>query len=128
MRGTVIVAESASVHPDGTFSMLRGHITQVSGPQFPLGLPGALVILIEAEAAEDGPHNFEIRGMDEDGKEGGPRLSAQFNVPKGGGNVALTFGFDLQFKKPGRHEFVLKIDNQVKHAAVITAVNTSAPS
>ncbi len=67
---------------------------------------------VVADAAEAGSHVFEIRLLDEDGKEGVlPRIQGTITIPAGGGNVNMTFNFQMQFPQYGRYSFNAVIDN-----------------
>ena len=85
MKAQIIIAESASSHPDHTFSVLRGGINSMGSPSFPTVFEGAIVIRIGADPAESGRHSFRCILVDQDGGELS-RFELSFEVPQGGGN------------------------------------------
>ena len=110
MKARLLLAESATTHPDGTISMLRAGITNVWGEKPPVNLQASLVTRIEADLGDVGNHQIEIMCMDEDGKEVMPKLDGQFQVARGGGhnNILLNFGFG--FPAFGLYTFVVRVD------------------
>jgi hypothetical protein len=123
MKVNLLLAESGVVHPDGTFSVLRGGINKVAAPKPPVPLMGVLAIRFEIEPAEGGAnHAFEISAMDEDGKEIAPRLSGQFNAPKGGGFSNLLLSFQMLFPRFGRFVFNVTVDKILRESWAVTAV------
>jgi hypothetical protein len=111
MKAKMILAEAATPHPDGTISMLRAGITHVWGSQPPFTFEGCLVIRVEAELTDHGPHNFDVNCLDEDGRPMMPALKGQFEVPHGGGVSNIILGMGLGFPKAGRFTFCVRIDN-----------------
>lgn len=83
MKAKIILAESASTHPDGTFSLLRGGITHVWAPAPPFQLQGSLVVRIEGTLVDKGNHKFDVRCMDQDGVDSMPKIEGQFTVQQG---------------------------------------------
>jgi PAS domain S-box-containing protein len=63
------------------------------------------------EAGAKGAHSFDLRCMDDDGKEVMPKMQGQFNAPQGGGTNNLILNFQTEFPSPGRFTFVLRVDN-----------------
>jgi len=111
MKATLLLAESATVHPDGTFSVLRAGITHIWGTPSPVvPFRGALVFRIEATAVDEGQHEFDLRCIDIDGTQVGPTLQGQFQAPKGGGVNNVILNTSLGFPKHGRFSFVARID------------------
>ena len=111
IKAGMTLAEAATSHPDGTVSMLRAGITHAWGPQVPVPLQGVLVVRIEGELSDEGPHRFDMRCMDEDGAGALPTIEGQFRVPQGGGSNSLTVGISVSFKKFGKYVFVVRVDN-----------------
>jgi len=111
LKARLLLAESATTHPDGTISMLRAGITNVWGEKPPVNLQASLVTRIEADLGDVGQHQIEIMCMDEDGKEIMPKLDGQFAVARGGGhnNILLNFGFG--FPRFGLFTFVVRVDH-----------------
>jgi hypothetical protein len=121
LKATLLLAEAATAHPDGTISMLRAGITNVWGEKPPVNLQASLVSRILAELGDSGDHQFDLRCMDEDGKEIMPRLHGTFQVPAGGGHSNLILNFGIGFTRHGRHMFVLRIDNVQYDTWTVTA-------
>ena len=113
MKATIILADAASQHPDGTFSLLRGGISTVT---VPLGQPvffhGAFIARVAAELSEAGPHSFEVKVINHDGKRVAPPIQGEFVVPDGGGGTQFIVHFNLALPDYGRYQFALLIDNQ----------------
>ena len=112
MEATIILAEAVTLHPDGTFSMLRGGITRVWGA-LPVILKAALLVRFMADTTESGQHNWRICVIDEDGKDVMPRLQGSFSVPAGGGAGNVVMGFCGQFAKYGTFSFRLTLDRHL---------------
>ena len=111
MQATVILADAATTHPDGTFSLLRGGITNVHvPPDKPIVFRGALVARIVGRPGEDGPHNFKIVCIDEDGRSVSPDFTGTFEVPRGGGAINLALNMQLTLPKFGRYTFSVMVD------------------
>ncbi len=110
MKGKIVLAESATSHPDGTFSLLRGGITHVWAENPPYGFRGSLVVRIEADLADKGQHRFDLRCMSQDGVEVMPTIQGQFDVPQGGGFHNLVMGLGTAFPEPGQYVFVVRVD------------------
>ena len=110
MKARLLLAEAATSHPDGTFSVLRAGVTNVWGDKPPVNLQASLVTRIDADLGDVGDHRIEIMCMDEDGKEVMPKLDGQFAVARGGGhnNILLNFGFG--FPAFGLYTFVVRVD------------------
>lgn len=110
MKAKLILAETATTHPDGTVSLLRAGINHLWGTAPPYGLQGVLLLRLEAGPGDAGDHKFDLRCMDVDGGEAGPRLEGQFSVPKGGGVQNLMLRFGLGFQKTGKYTFYARVD------------------
>lgn len=110
MKARLLLAEAATSHPDGTFSVLRAGVTNVWGDKPPVNLQASLVTRIDADLGDVGDHRIEIMCMDEDGKEVMPKLEGNFQVARGGGhnNILLNFGFG--FPAFGIYTFVVRVD------------------
>jgi hypothetical protein len=110
VKARLLLAEAATSHPDGTFSVLRAGVTNVWGDKPPVNLQASLVTRIDADLGDVGDHRIEIMCMDEDGKEVMPKLEGNFQVARGGGhnNILLNFGFG--FPAFGLYTFVVRVD------------------
>jgi hypothetical protein len=111
VKAKMLVAEAATLHPDGTMSILRAGITHLWAVAPPFALQGALVVRIDADGADKGPHRFDIRCMNEDGGDVMPSINGQFDVPQGGAGNNLILGFNLAFPNPGTFVFVVRVDD-----------------
>ena len=112
-----MLADAASAHPDGTFSLLRGGITGVNVPRNrPVFFRGAVVARIAGERGEAGKHEFKLACLTEDGDEVAPPVSGALEVPKGGGAVQLCLNLGVPLPRTGRYEFSILIDGQQKDA------------
>ncbi len=111
MKGKLILAEHATAHPDGTFSMLKAGIDRIQAAKIPAPFKATLVVRIEPEVADQGEHTFDIRCMDADGKQVLKAQKGQFQAPPGGGAINLILGMAGSFPAIGDFSFYLRIDN-----------------
>ena len=112
MKGTLLLAEAATVHQDGTISILRAWIGTALYPGPPFVFRGMLVVRIEADRTDGGAnHRFDLRCIDEDGHPAMPDVQGQFAVRDGGGLSNMLLGVATVFPKPGRFTFVLRVNN-----------------
>jgi len=113
VKAWILLADAASAHPDGTFSLLRGGITELNVPRGqPLAFQGAFVVRVFGSIGDAGPHELAIRVTSEDGKSVAPNLQGNFNIPPGGGATQVVASFNLIFPAYGRYTFFLTIDRQ----------------
>ncbi|MBI4564499.1 MAG: hypothetical protein HY716_07400 [Planctomycetes bacterium] len=120
MKAHIIMADAASMHPDGTFSLLRGGITTVNiAKGRPLFFKGAMVARVLSEPGESGPHEFRIRCVDDDGKPVAQDLDGKFEIPPQGGTVQLVLDMQIVFPKFGRYEFSLAVNRRQMDAWMI---------
>ena len=126
MKVQMILAESASRHPEGTFSLLRGGINLLSSPRFPTVFDGAIVIRIVCDPAESGPHSLRCVLVDEDGGELA-RFEVGFDVRQGGGASILVMKTRQQFAKPGRYSFRVAVDSHVMDDESFVVSQTQPP-
>lgn len=113
MKAWILLADAASAHPDGTFSLLRGGITELNVPRGqPLVFQGAFVARVSGSIGDAGPHQLAIRVTNEDGKSVAPNLDGAFTIPPGGGATQVVARFNLSFPAYGRYTFFLTIDRQ----------------
>lgn len=111
MRVTLILAEAATSHPDGTVSMLRAGISRIWYPTEPAPLIAALVARIETDLSEGGTrHGFAIRLLNEDGQDMASKLEGHFEAPSGGGAMHVVLGLQTAFPKYGRYGFHINVD------------------
>ena len=115
MKAVLVLADAASGHPDGTFSLLRGGITQVNIlPNRPVTFKGALVARVEGTRGEAGKHEFRIVCVTEDGGEVAPPITGEFEIPSQGGAVNVVLDMQLALPKLGNYEFSIMIDKHQK--------------
>ena len=79
MDVTLILADAARVHPDNTFSLLRGGIATVNVPKnAPVFFKGALLVRVAGAPSEAGAHEIRIVCIDEDGEQTGQEMTGSF--------------------------------------------------
>lgn len=112
MKATLVLADAACAHPDGTFSLLRGGITEVHVPRGrPATFKGALAVRVVGTAGEAGEtHEFKLRCTDEDGHPVAPELTGTFKIPPSGGASQTVISHEIIFPKLGRYVFSVMID------------------
>lgn len=109
MKAHVIIAEAASVHPDGTFSLLRGNINRQRTATFPTVFEGAVAVRIVCDPAESGPHSLRLVVVNQDGGELS-RFELAFVVPEGGGASMLGLRTRQLFPAAGVYSFRVAVD------------------
>jgi hypothetical protein len=107
----MLMGEFATAHPDGTVSLLRCGINGSKGYQTPIPFSGMLLVRIESDAADLGSHQYDVRCMDEDGKQVMPPLAGTFTTPEGGGINNFVLGLGMAFPTPGKYAFYVRVDN-----------------
>ena len=112
---TIILCESATRHPDGTFSLLRGGIDNWVAQQFPVNILFTFVVTIELSLSEtDEQHTAGLDIVDEDGNRLVSQAKIQFsaarvpNIVKFKNNIMGTI--NLAVPKPGRHSLDVSVD------------------
>lgn len=111
MRGFILLADAARVHPDGTFSLLRGGIDRVQVPRTqPIHFRGSVVVRIAGSLSEAGEHEFSLRILNEDGQSIAPDITGRFKIPEGGGGAVAVVDFALVLPSYGRYSFCLLVD------------------
>ena len=120
MKVTLLLGSAATGHEDGTVSILRAGINRITNPSLPVRFMAALVVKIDAEAAESGDHSVKIRIIDEDGKDIAPTLNGNFKVGTHGGTSNIILNFRIVFPKYGRYEFSTVIDKVVYGSLSVT--------
>lgn len=124
MKGMLILADAATVHMDGTVSMLRAGIDRVTGQNVPI-LRASLVARIEGSPSERGAHNLELSCIDEDGKDRLPTITASFEIPPKGGSNVLVIGLHNKLNAFGLYQFNLIVDKVVLDSWNLNAVELS---
>ena len=127
MKGFIIVADAARVHPDGTFSILRGGIDRIQTPRTqPIHFRGSFVARVTGSLSEACDHEFQLRIINEEGQSIAPDINGNIRVPEEGGSAVAAADFALILPAYGRYTFALlvdrqEIDNWEIHAAEATS-------
>jgi len=128
MKVTLILAEAATAHPDGTVSMLRAGINRAVNATAPIPLNAALVARVEGDVSEGGSrHTFTVRLLNEDGRDVIPKVEGGFVMPPEWGAVNLVLNFQAVFPKHGRFAFHFDVDG-TNHAQWSVEVASRPPS
>ncbi len=136
----MFLCDAASYHPDNTFSVLRGGVSNInipfknidlSKPQTIPPIKLALVATIDLEITEMGRlHSLELAILDADGQRIIPDLKSNFqpaaSPKKGRHNIVLNML--MQFRKAGDYGIYLNVDSNELgyHPFSVTDVSTSA--
>ena len=105
------MADAGSSHGDGTFSLLRGGITELSVPANKAAhFKGALISRIVGGRSESGRHEANLKCVNEDGRPILPALTAGFEIPQKGGAVNLVMDIQITFPSHGLYEFSVTVD------------------
>lgn len=111
LKAFILLAEHATTHPDGTFSVLRAGIDRVTVAAGQAAtLTGSMIIRISASLTEVGEHEFAIRVLTDRGQRVAPDITGTFTVPEGGGVAQPIAAFALKFPGHGRYSFVVLVD------------------
>lgn len=111
----IILCESATRHPDGTFSLLRGGIDNWVSPQFPVNILFTFVITVELSLSETNQmHTAGLDIIDEDGKRLVPQAKIQFSSNRVSDQINFRNNImgtiNLSVPKPGRHSMDISVD------------------
>lgn len=112
---TIILCESATRHPDGTFSLLRGGIDNWMAQQFPVNISFTFVITVELSLSETNEqHTAGLDIVDEDGTRLVPQAKIQFSAVKVPHLIKfknnIMGNINLTVPKPGRHSMDVSVD------------------
>lgn len=112
---TIILCESATRHPDGTFSLLRGGIDNWVAQQFPANIIFTFVITIELAISEtDEEHTAGLDIIDEDGNRLVPQAKMKFSVTRVPQQIRFKNNImgtiNLTVPKPGKHSVDVSVD------------------
>jgi len=111
----MFLCDAATLHPDNTFSVLRGGIDRFTVPNLDLPLKIALVATIELDISERGRlHQAELSLLDMDGGKIIPPLQINFQPPAGNTKHKHNIIGDLmiRFNKFGEYCFYVNVDGQ----------------
>ena len=111
----ITLCESATRHPDGTFSLLRGGIDNWMAVQFPVTITCTVVVTIELSLSEtDQLHTVGLDIVDEDGNRLLPQAKIQFSNPKNAQATKLKNNImgtiNVPVKQPGRYSLDVSVD------------------
>ncbi|MBI3820458.1 MAG: hypothetical protein HY286_17345 [Planctomycetes bacterium] len=127
MKASICIAQSASSHADGTTSILRGWITNLSVPKnqaFPLNFNLCVVVSFEREVGDPEEMEFDIRFVGEDGKPAATIAQKTMTFPKDLSDYRYLQSFILQIQGVGRSLFVLRLNKQTKAESVLHVRHT----
>jgi hypothetical protein len=113
----IILCESATRHPDGTFSLLRGGIDNWVAQQFPVNISFTFVITVELSLSETNEqHTAGLDIIDEDGVRLVPQAKIQFSSLKVPHLIRfknnIMGNINLTVPKPGRHSMDVSVDGE----------------
>lgn len=113
MLATIIVADAARAHPDGTFSLLRGGIDRLNVPRDRQKVfRGSIVVRFTADPQESGPHAFHLVFTGPTGDVIGKEIEGQFQIPEHGGSVQAVMEFQQSLPDYGRYRFTVSADRE----------------
>lgn len=126
----ILLCDAATVHPDNTFSLLRGGVDRFTIPNLNSSVKLALIATIELDISERGRlHNAELSLLDMDGARVLPPLAFHFQVPPGNTKHKHNLVCDLviKFNKFGEHCFYVNVDGQELGTHSVYVVQGSVP-
>jgi hypothetical protein len=111
----ITLCESATRHPDGTFSLLRGGIDNWAAPHFPVTITCTVVLTLELSLDEtDQMHTVGLDIVDEDGARLLPQAKIQFSNPKHPQSQKLKNNImgtiHVPVPKPGRYSMDVSVN------------------
>lgn len=114
---TIILCESATRHPDGTFSLLRGGIDNWVAQQFPVNIQFTFVVTIELALSEtDQEHVAGLDIVDEDGNRLVPQAKIKFSAARAAQQIRfknnIMGSINLSVPKPGRHSLDVSVNGE----------------
>lgn len=127
MISTLLLAEGAGRHADGTVSILRAGLNRATGPALPIALRAAIVLLFETHDPRDvGLHTFDVRCVAEDGRQLVAPISDQFGITGIPASHALVFPIAGRFVARGKVRWVLEVDGRVVGERVMMVETVTA--
>lgn len=112
LMGYLIVADSVRAHNDGTFSLIRGGLTRVTGHRpGPILFRGSILARVFLPGSEEGIERTIQVGLS---GPGGDHPDLELAVPAEIRDCWTNAGVDfaLSLEQPGLYTFVLKLDGQ----------------
>ncbi len=113
---TIVLAESATQHPDGTFSLLRGGINHWNVKNLPAQIGFSFIIVLELTPTEVGrEHTAELDLLDADGNRILPQVRFPFSIPAQINTVYYKFNLvgvtgPINIIRSGRYSLNISID------------------
>ena len=112
---TILLCESATPHPDGTFSLLRGGIDNWNIPNFPASINFSYVMILELMSTEVGrTHAAEMDAIDADGNRVMPQAKIPFSIPVRVNVTKYKFnivgGMNIVIARPGKYSLNISVD------------------
>ncbi len=110
-----LLCDSATTHPDGTFSLLRGGINNWNIKTFPAHVSFSFIIVIELMAEEvEKEHLAELDIIDDDGKKLLPRRQMVFKINKKEDILKYKYnligGINVKIDKEGKYSLHFFVD------------------
>lgn len=124
MKPTLILADSASPNPDGTYSLLRGGLNEVRIPSgAPIIFHGSLLARLEATPEEKGTYEVSITFRSDNGEPIGKEPKMKFEVGAVRPSV-LNIVMDMRMKLPklGRYEISMIVGDKKVDSLSLTAI------
>lgn len=110
---SLTLCEFATVHADGTFTIVRGGIDWFKEPPPGQGISGFVFGRIQHESSESGSHQLRLRVINEDGRAVVPDLEPTITMPNQKGALNLSIGFENMPLRAGRYEIHVVIDRHL---------------
>ena len=113
---SILLAESATQHPDGTFSLLRGGIDNWNVKNLPTQIGFSFIIVLELSPTEVGrQHTAELDLLDADGNRILPQVKAPFSISPRINTVYYKFNLvgvtgPINITRSGRFSLNISID------------------
>jgi len=130
---SIVLCSSATPHPDGTFSLLRGGVDTWGVQHFPSQVQFGLVVILELSSTEAGiTHTLELDVIDADGNRIIPQTKIPFSIPV---RVNITrYKFNLvigngvvQIAKTGTYSVQVGVDGRNLSSTEFQIVQASTP-
>jgi hypothetical protein len=121
MHASLTFCEFATAHADGTFTAVRGGINSIRTPTLPYQLRGTILARVGLELGEDGPHEFALRSMDQDGKSLLPEVKGGFVANSAPGSSTMCINIEnFPVTAYGVYSLILTVDRQIAARTEIT--------
>lgn len=113
------MAEAATGHPDGTFSMLKAGVDTYASDAPPFVIFGVAVARLSFTRAEAGEHVVRVRFLDGE-TDLLPAIEIHVDVPKEDIHVNFIHKVAQKIEKAGKFRLVLLVDGRELDSCVIT--------